>query len=154
MTRMTMLLATLFLLSIVPAANGVSPHGMQAIKKTAALSRLGQVLQIQRVSAISQLLQAQQLSSEASISSEASTKLLILAALSESATSNKEEMPDRKPSRTTSSDSPDNPNSGKPAWDQPRRQDSSSPDYRGDGGDVVNSFGRRGGDSGSRRDSF
>ena len=123
MTKTAMFLAAISLLSIVPTANG-----MRALK-TKALSRLVQMRQVQRVAALSQLLTAQQLSSKTS------SQLFMLVALSESeSATNDKKIPDRKPSRTTS---PDSPNSGRPTWDQPRRnnkRDSRDARYSDSGG--------------------
>ena len=125
MTNLVVLLSALFLLCIVPTAKGI-----QAIKTKTTLSRLVHVLQVQRVSAISQLLHIQQLGSKVS------SQLLIMMVLSEAS-----DMPDRRSSGDRSSNSPDNRNSDRPAWDKPRRPNPESPDHRSSNEDV-NSFGR------------
>ena len=130
MANFPVLLVALFLLYVVPTAKGMPAVRTQALRH---------LVQVQRVGALSQLLHAQQLGSRAG------SQLLILMALSEASD---EGMPDQ---RSTRDNSPDDQNSGRPAWDKPRRQSSASPDYRGDNDDVTNSFGR---DSGGERRTF
>ena len=81
-------------------------NGLQAVRARVA-SRL---MQAQRVGAVSYLLQTLRAGNDANLHA-----LLVVLATEES-----KDMPDRKPTRR-STDSPDDPNSGRPAWDQPRR---------------------------------
>ena len=81
-------------------------NGLQTVRARVA-SRL---MQAQRVGAVSYLLQA------LAAGNDANLHALLVVLANEAG----KDMPDQKPTRR-STESPDDPNSGRPAWDNPRR---------------------------------
>lgn len=89
--------------------------GEVALANNLARARLAsRLLQVQQVRAINHLLQT---------ASKGDDLRLLLIVLGNEAG---KDMPDQKPTRRSGVDSPDDPNSGRPAWDQQRRRGGNS----------------------------